>query len=100
MSERLPMPEFSSGSTLWHLQNNGTLRVGAAPDCPGFSLLDESTGRFSGLDIAFARKLAQAVFGGSAISAMGKVQFVQVPVVDRVQVIESGRVDVVVSTFS
>jgi polar amino acid transport system substrate-binding protein len=100
MSERLPAPEFTPGTSLHGFQQNGHIRVGVAPDSPGFTFLDESTGRFSGLEIAFTRKVAQAIFGGSAISSSSKVEFVQVPLVDRLVAIESGRVDIVVSQLA
>lgn len=99
-SDRLPMPTFQVGSTLRRIQSQGILRVGVNPDSIGFSSINPNTGRFEGLDISFARKVAQAVFGGSVFHANSRVQFVPVFMPQRESALRDGLVDVMISTYA
>jgi ABC-type amino acid transport substrate-binding protein len=100
MSERLPVPEFSLGTSLFRIQKEGKLRVGVCPDAAGFCSLNVDTGRYEGLDVSFARKIAQAVFGGSVFRINPMVQFLPISMGMREVALEEDWVDMVVSSYA
>lgn len=100
MTERLAKPVAPNGSTLRRIHADGCLRVGICLDAAGFSSIDSRTGKVSGLDVTFARKVAQAVFGGTVFNVSQLVEFVPISMGRREQALIEGDVDVVISSFA
>lgn len=93
-SAATPQPSFAAGTTMAELADRGTVTVGIKFDQPGFGLqgLD---GKPSGFDV----EIAKLVAGGLGIPA-DKITWVETPSKVREEVIEQGRVDFVVATYT
>ncbi len=87
-------PSFDSGTTMAKLAKAGTIRVGTKFDQPGFGLkgLD---GKMQGFDVEVAKILA----GGLGIKP-DNIKWVEAPSKTREEVIEQGKVDMVVATYT
>ena len=87
-------PSFAAGTTMATLADKGELRVGTKFDQPGFGLkgLD---GKLSGFDVEIAKIIATAL----GISA-DKITYTESPSKVREELIETGKVDVVVATYT
>lgn len=87
-------PTFEAGTTMAKLASAGAIKVGTKFDQPGFGLkgLD---GKMEGFDVEVAKIIA---------GAMGikddKITWVEAPSATREEVIESGKVDTVVATYT
>ncbi len=94
-SDTAPKP-VDSGE-LGTITTRGRLIVGLKFDLPAFSAKDPTTGRIEGFDAEIARLLASSLFGAAAET---NVEFVEVVSRDREEAIRTGRVDLVVSTYT
>lgn len=85
---------FAAGSTMAALADKGELRVGTKFDQPGFGLkgLD---GTLSGFDVEIAKLIA----AGLGIPA-SKITYTESPSKVREELIETGKVDLVVATYT
>lgn len=79
------------GERLAAVQERGTLRCGVNGQLPGFSVLDEATGDYIGIDADYCRAVAQAVLGDASA-----VEFDQVTGVQRGPKLQSGDIDVLI----
>ena len=76
------------------LQKRGVVRIGVFGDKPPFGYIDKN-GANVGYDIAFAKRIAQEIFGDS-----GKVEFVLVEAANRVEFLRSDKVDIILANFT
>jgi glutamate transport system substrate-binding protein len=86
--------QFESGTTMAKIHDAGTIKVGTKFDQPGFGLKGLS-GKPEGFDVEIAKIIA---------GAMGvqpdKIEWVETPSKVREEVIEQGKVDMVVATYT
>lgn len=78
-------------SHLYRVIESGTLRVGVIPDNPGWSVLG-SDNKWNGYDVDIANKLA-GVLGV-------KVEFVPLSGPQRLPMVQSDKVDIIISSFT
>jgi general L-amino acid transport system substrate-binding protein len=76
------------GQTLKKIKEHGAVVCGVNPDLLGFSSREES-GNWRGFDVDFCRALAAAIFNDPR-----KVEFIPTDTTQRLEVIQSGKVDV------
>ncbi len=74
-------------------QRTGTLRVGVKADVANFGLYDEESGRYSGMEIDLAQQICEDLGYSGA-------QFVTVTSTDREEMLDTGKVDMVIATFT
>ncbi|MFY1695020.1 MULTISPECIES: glutamate ABC transporter substrate-binding protein [unclassified Solwaraspora] len=87
-------PTFEAGTTMARLSEAGKITVGTKFDQPGFGLLGLD-GKPAGFDVEIA-KLIAAELGIEA----DDIEYVEAPSAVREEVIEQGRVDIVVATYT
>jgi glutamate transport system substrate-binding protein len=88
-------PEFPAGSTMARLQAAGKIVVGVKFDQPGVGFLDLATGKPEGFDIEMAKIVARTL----GLSTKD-IEWVQTVSLDREEYLKSGRVDVVIASYS
>ena len=76
------------------LQKKGVVRIGVFGDKPPFGYIDKN-GVNAGYDVAFAKRIAQEIFGDS-----NKVEFVLVEAANRVEFLRSDKVDIILANFT
>lgn len=76
------------------LQQKGVVRIGVFGDKPPFGYIDKN-GANAGYDVAFAKRIAQEIFGDSS-----KVEFVLVEAANRVEFLRSNKVDIILANFT
>lgn len=76
------------------LQQKGVVRIGVFGDKPPFGYIDKN-GANAGYDVAFAKRIAQEIFGDS-----NKVEFVLVEAANRVEFLRSDKVDIILANFT
>lgn len=92
----LPAPgAMPPGSTMAAIAARGRLIAGVDQGKYRVGYRNPITGELEGSDIDVVRKIAVAIFGDPS-----RVQYVVVPIADRVGAIERGQVDLVVNTFT
>jgi polar amino acid transport system substrate-binding protein len=88
----LPAPgQLPAGSTMAKIVQRGRLVVGVSQNAYLFGYRDSATGQLVGFDIDIAREMARALFGDPT-----KIQFRAIATADRIPMIQSGAVDLVV----
>lgn len=82
--------------------DRGYLKVGCKTDVPEFGYYDEETNSYSGLEIDLAYYVAAKIFGVDYTKAKEQeiVQFTNVAVENRFQVLEKGDVDCLMATVT
>ena len=90
-------PTFPAGSTMDALQKKGKIVVGTKFDQPLFGLKNPTTGQVQGFDVDVAKAIAKGIFGDNID---GKVDFVETVSKVRESVIQEGKVDMVVATYT
>jgi ABC-type amino acid transport substrate-binding protein len=76
-------------------QSSGRLIAGVSFDIPGMGYRNPKTGTIEGFEADLARAVGEKILGGS-----GKVDFFQVRDAERIEDLEAGRVDFVVSQLT
>jgi glutamate transport system substrate-binding protein len=94
-----PAPHSPPGTTMAAIQSRGYVRVGVKMDQPGFGIRS-SRGELQGFDVEIAKLLAIGIFGGEVHDLGSKIQFVEIASRDRESFIQSGKVDMVIATYS
>ena len=74
-------------------EKSGTLRVGVRDDIMNFGYLNKETGRYYGLEIDLANKLAEKL-------GYEEVEFVTVQPDNRKEMLQDGKVDCLVAAYS
>ncbi|NHA68891.1 glutamate ABC transporter substrate-binding protein [Phycicoccus flavus] len=93
----VPAPgRMPSGSTMKTIQDRGRLVAGVSADTYLFASRNPLSGRIEGFDIDLVDAVAAAIFG----TAKGHVQLRVITAADRLPLLESGEVDVVVRTMT
>jgi polar amino acid transport system substrate-binding protein len=88
----LPAPgAMPAGSAMAKIVQRGRLVVGVSQNAYLFGYRDSATGNLVGFDIDIARELARALFGDP-----NKIQFRAITTADRIPMVRSGQVDLVV----
>lgn len=82
-----PALATANGQTLTEVRARGNIVCGINGDLVGFSSRGEN-GDWRGLDVDFCRAIAAATLGDAS-----KVEFVEVPIADRFDVLRSGKID-------
>jgi len=93
-------PTFAAGTTMARLQAAGKITVGTKFDQPLFGLKNPITGAIEGFDVEIAKIMAQGIFGGSLDDAAKHINFVETVSKVRESVIQEGKVDLVVATYT
>jgi len=82
------------GPTLAAVRAKGTLDCGVSAGTPGYSFLD-SQGVYQGFDVTFCRAIAAAVLNDPT-----RVRFIPVQGPQRLPTLQSGQIDVLISTVT
>jgi glutamate transport system substrate-binding protein len=90
-----PSPHFAQGTTMEKLAKRGSLRVAVKFDQPGFGYMKPDGDIPEGFDVEMAKMLA----GGMGI-APDHITWIQAHSDDREDLLASGKVDLVVATYS
>ncbi|MBQ7943758.1 MAG: cysteine ABC transporter substrate-binding protein [Lachnospiraceae bacterium] len=80
--------------TLEEIQADGTVKIGVFSDKNPFGYVD-SNGEVQGYDVYFAKRIAKDLLGSE-----DKVEFVFVEAANRVEYLESGKVDIILANFT
>ena len=91
-----PAPgEMPDGTTMAEIQERGRLIVGVSADTFLLGSRNPQTGDIEGFDIDVARAVADAIFGDPE-----RIQLTVITAADRIPVLESGEVDIVVRNMT
>ncbi|MGA8048381.1 MAG: glutamate ABC transporter substrate-binding protein [Dermatophilaceae bacterium] len=92
----LPAPgAMPDGTTMAEIQERGRLIVGVSADTFLLGSRNPQTGDIEGFDIDIARAVADAIFGDP-----DRIQLTVITAADRIPVLESGEVDIVVRNMT
>lgn len=84
----------SEKSSLEQIKVNGKVRIGVFSDKPPFGYVDEN-GENQGFDVYIAKRLAKDLLGDE-----NAVEFVLVEAANRVEYLQSGKVDIILANFT
>ena len=94
--EPLPAPgAMPEGSTMAEIQERGRLIVGGSADSFLLASRNPQTGVIEGFDVDMAKAVAEAIFGDPT-----RIQLKVITAADRIPVLESGEVDIVVRNMT
>ncbi len=89
------VPQAASGTLLRKVQDRGKMVVGVKYDIPTFGYLDPRSNQLQGFDVDLGKAIAREVLGSES-----KVDFTQARSSDRIPFLNSGQVDLVLSTMT
>ncbi len=81
-------------SSIEEIKQRGVLRVGVFSDKPPFGFVDKS-GKNQGFDVVIAKRFAKDLLGDET-----KIEFVLVEAANRVEVLQSNKVDITMANFT
>ncbi len=84
-----------AGSLLRKVQDRGKMIIGVKYDVPTFGYLDPRTNQLQGFDVDLGKAIAREVLGSES-----KAEFTQARSADRIPFLNSGQVDLVLSTMT
>jgi glutamate transport system substrate-binding protein len=90
-------PQFAAGTAMATIQAKGKLVVGTKFDQPLFGLKNPTNGQVEGFDVEVAKIVARAIFGSDITN---KVEYQEATSKVRETVIQDGKVDIVVATYT
>ena len=90
-------PTFTAGTAMATIQSKGKLIVGTKFDQPLFGLKNPTNGQVEGFDVEVAKIVARAIFGNDITN---KVEYQEATSKVRETVIQDGKVDIVVATYT
>jgi len=90
-------PKFTAGTAMATIQSKGKLIVGTKFDQPLFGLKNPTNGQVEGFDVEVAKIIARAIFGNDITN---KVEYQEATSKVRETVIQDGKVDIVVATYT
>ena len=76
------------------IKENGVIRIGVFSDKPPFGYVDEN-GDNQGYDVYLAKRIAKDLLGDES-----KIEFVLVEAANRVEYLESNKVDLILANFT
>ncbi len=85
---------FVKDTTMYRIQQAGTIKVGVKFDQPGFGLKNPTTGEVEGFDVEIAKAIV------AAIDPAVKIEYVESISKNREPFIQNGTVDMVVATYT
>ncbi|PSM53094.1 amino acid ABC transporter, periplasmic cysteine-binding protein [Campylobacter blaseri] len=88
---------FVFSATLSEIQTSGVLKVGVRDGKPPFTNI--SDGKYEGFEIELANAIAKAIFNEKR-SGGGDVKFVTLQTSNRIEALEKGDVDIVITTLT
>lgn len=91
---QIKIPDFNK-DLLYQVQKRDKLIVGVKFDTKPFGYRDEKTNELTGFDVELGKKIAKALLGDES-----KVVFKQVTPASRIQVLNSGQVDMLIATMT
>ncbi len=94
-SDGTPKTDFPVGSTMEKIQKRGKLIVGTDYETALFAIKNPTTGKVEGFDADIARLIAKEITGSE-----NNVEFIQTTAENREPFIVTGKVDVIVETYS
>lgn len=80
--------------TLEEIKESGTIKIGVFSDKKPFGYVDDK-GEYQGYDVYFAKRIAKDLLGDESA-----VEFVSVEPANRVEYLESGKVDIILANFT
>lgn len=83
-----------AAKTLEEIKKAGKIRIGVFSDKNPFGYVDEN-GEVQGYDVYFAKRIAKDLFGSE-----DAVEFVYVEAANRVEYLQSGKVDIILANFT
>lgn len=86
--------QSGTARTLEEIKSAGTIKIGVFSDKNPFGYVD-SNGEVQGYDVYFAKRIAKDLLGSE-----DKVEFVFVEAANRVEYLESGKVDIILANFT
>jgi putative glutamine transport system substrate-binding protein len=89
------VPQAPAGTLLRKVQDRGKVIIGVKYDVPTFGYLDPRTNTLQGFDVDLGKAIAREVLGSDS-----KVEFTQARSADRIPFLNSGQVDLVLSTMT
>jgi len=84
-----------SGSLLRKVQDRGKIIIGVKYDIPTFGYLDPRSNQLQGFDVDLGKAIAREMLGNES-----KAEFTQARSADRIPFLNSGQVDLVLSTMT
>ncbi len=99
-SVRPPVATSAAPDTFSTIRARGRVIVGVKYDVPLFGLRDPVTGELSGFDVELARIIAAELFPDDPAAATDRIEFVEAISRRREELLTTGAVDVVISTYT
>ncbi|SKB47639.1 cysteine ABC transporter substrate-binding protein [Malaciobacter marinus] len=90
----LPALVFGASSSIENIKEKGKVRIGVFSDKAPFGYLD-SNGKLQGFDVVIAKRLTKELLGDEK-----KVEFVLLEPANRVEYLETNKVDIVMANFT
>lgn len=84
----------AAARSLEEIKSSGKIRIGVFSDKNPFGYVDEN-GEVQGYDVYFAKRIAKDMFGSE-----DAVEFVYVEAANRVEYLQSGKVDIILANFT
>lgn len=81
-------------SEIEKIKENGKIKIGVFGDKPPFGYID-ANGKFAGYDVVFAKRVAKELLGDE-----NKVEFIAVEAANRVEFLQSNKVDLILANFT
>lgn len=93
-SSRKKAASSAAARSLEEIKSSGKIRIGVFSDKNPFGYVDEN-GEVQGYDVYFAKRIARDMFGSE-----DAVEFVYVEAANRVEYLQSGKVDIILANFT
>ena len=93
-AENAGQVQETQARTLDEIKADGTIKIGVFSDKNPFGYVD-ANGEVQGYDVYFAKRIAKDLLGSE-----DKVEFVFVEAANRVEYLESGKVDIILANFT
>lgn len=93
-SSRKKAASSAAARSLEEIKRSGKIRIGVFSDKNPFGYVDEN-GEVQGYDVYFAKRIARDMFGSE-----DAVEFVYVEAANRVEYLQSGKVDIILANFT
>lgn len=91
-----PTSTFPSDSSMAAIVKAGKLRIGVKYDVPLFGLLDPTTKKVDGFDVAIGKEIAKAM----GLNPETQIEFVEAVSANRIPYLQEDKVDLTISTMT
>jgi putative glutamine transport system substrate-binding protein len=89
------VPQAPEGTSLRKIQDRGKIIIGVKYDVPTFGYLNPRNNQIEGFDVDIGRAIAREILGSES-----KAEFTQAKSADRIPFIQTGQVDLILSTMT